>query len=56
MENEKLIINHALYLLSRHTVDFTAQELGMMLKLLDKFPSYDWDKVIHAFMEDNETC
>lgn len=56
MENEKLIINHALWCLRHVDAGKLEMELEMMLKLLDKFPSYDWDKVVNAFCGEEQTC
>lgn len=56
MENEKRIVNHALWCLRHVDAGKLEIEFDMMLKLFDKFPSYDWGTVIGAFCEEEETC
>ena len=57
MENEKRIIKHALWCLRHVDAGRLEMELDLILKLFDKFPHYDWDKVIDAFCgEEDKEC
>lgn len=56
MENEKMIIEYVLRMLDNIKTQEMEIKLSILLKLLNKFPSYQWDDVIKAVLEEGEEC
>ena len=56
MENEKIIIEFVLRMLEQTNTQEMEIMLSILLKLLNKFPSYQWDEVIKAVCEEGKAC
>lgn len=56
MANEQIIIEYVQRALHKVSTEELELRLNILSKLLNKFPSYQWDDVIKAVCEEAEEC